>query len=124
MSIRMARALFLVFAACACIALLWGSNSRADIAIAPDRPTGFVMGVRLQMTPAGARVTEIDGGRTESPHGIRRGDLILAVDRIYIQALTPAQRQGFASGVQRRPVKVLLVRNGRDVIEVRAALRS
>jgi hypothetical protein len=40
------------------------------------------------MTPAGARVDRVDPSGAAQRSGIRRGDLILAVDDVYIRALT------------------------------------
>jgi C-terminal processing protease CtpA/Prc len=113
----MARALALFVVAFALIfgAVHWHGLANANIALPRVE---YSMGLTLQSTTAGPKVASVDPKSAGAKHGIKKGDLILAIDGRYAKTLPRESLKDFATGKHDWRTDVILVRNNKDVITV------
>ena len=117
----MTRAIFAVLFSVFAAAIVAAPAVRADVAL--ERPAPFRLGMQLERTPAGARVVAVAPNGAAKLMGLRRGDLILAVNALYVGSFTADRLRNLGSGEQYTQLTLLVVRNNTQVIELRAPSR-
>lgn len=78
----------------------------------------FRLGFTVEKTSDGPRITSIEKNSVAEKAGLRKGDLILAIDRRYAKTLSSADLKAFTDDVHVWPVKLIVVRNGEEVLDI------
>ncbi len=97
-------------------AILFGSSVHANMAPPVE---AFHLGLKLESIRTGARVLQVEKGLAADKMGVRAGDIILAIDRRYARSFSKADLKAFQDEEHVWPLELIVVRDGRDVIELR-----
>lgn len=113
----MARTLALFVVAFALIfgVVHWRGSANANIALPRVE---YSMGLTLQSTSAGPKVSNLDPKGAAAKHGIKKDDVILSIDGRYAKTLPKEKLKDFATGKHDWRTDVILVRGNKDVITV------
>lgn len=105
-------ALLMVFGT---IGFLMQDTARANMAPPIEE---FHLGLAVEKTDEGPRITKIEKNSVAENAGLKKGDLILAVDRRYAKKLSDDDLKSFAEDVHVWPVDVIVVRDGENIVDV------
>jgi len=79
----------------------------------------FRLGLAIQKTKDGPLITKIEKDSVAEKAGLKKGDVILAVDRRYAKKLSSADLNSFANDVHVWPVELIVVRDGEEILDFR-----
>ena len=79
----------------------------------------FRLGLELEKTKDGPLITKIEKNSVAEKAGLKKGDLILAVDRRYAKKLSSTDLKSFANDVHVWPVEIIVVRDGDEILDFR-----
>lgn len=111
----MIRARILAFiVALGAFAFLVQSGAQANMAPPLEE---FRLGLAVEKTTDGPRITQIEKGSVADKAGLKKGDLILAVDRRYAKKLSEADLNSFANDIHVWPVELIVVRGDEKILD-------
>jgi predicted metalloprotease with PDZ domain len=79
----------------------------------------FRLGLSVEKTRYGARIIDVEGNSVAEKAGLKKGDLILAVDRRYAKKLSAADLKALTDDAHVWPVSLIIVRNGEEILDFR-----
>jgi predicted metalloprotease with PDZ domain len=79
----------------------------------------FRLGLAIDKTKDGPQITNIEKDSIADKAGLKKGDLILAIDRRYAKKLSSADLKSFADDAHVWPVDLIVVRDGEEVLSFR-----